>query len=161
MARVKNTPLGTWLSQAAPDVLKAVGGLIAEKAVWPLIQRMLNKRRMSKEDMRYAQQLASISFSEVQSDLWKHDNKHGSWLSRNARPLMTLGSMLGAGMVTYFEATGRHVSDMWQGVWGTLCFSTVGAYFVVKTMQSDGKAGRSRRKLFGRRMDSGSAPGTA
>jgi hypothetical protein len=158
--RVKNTPLGSWLAKAAPDVLKAVGGLIAEKAVWPLVQRMLNKRRLSKLDMQHAVQLAEISFSDVRADLWKHDSVHGSWLSKNARPIMTFGSMLGAGMVTYLEATGHDVSDMWEGVWGTLCFSTVGAYFVVQTIDN-GKAGRHRRKLFGRRVDSGSSAGTA
>ena len=33
MDRIKNTPLGAWLATAAPDVLRSVGGLIAEKAV--------------------------------------------------------------------------------------------------------------------------------
>ena len=148
------------MATAAPDVLKAVGGLIAEKAVWPLIQRMLNRRRMSKDDMQHAVKLAEISFKDVRSDLWKHDPVHGSWLQKNARPLMTFASMLGAALVTWLESNGHDVSDLWEGVWATLAISTVGTYFVVQTL-NDGRPKNRSRKHFRGRMDSRHADGSA
>jgi hypothetical protein len=126
--------------------------LIAEKAVWPLVQRMLNRRRMSSKDMEHAKVLAQQSLKNVRADVWKHDNLHGSWLSKNARPLITFCTLLGAGIVTIAEANGQHVSDLWQGVWATLCISTVGTYFVVQTIE-DARTKNTPGKRFGRRMD--------
>ena len=152
MDRIKNTPLGAWLGTAAPDILRTVGGLIAEKAVWPLVQRMLNRRKMSAKDMEHAKLLADASLKNVRADVWKHDNLHGSWLAKNARPLITFASMLGAAIVTVCEATGNHVGELWQGVWATLCISTVGTYFVIQTMK-DARGENTHRKRIGRRVD--------
>ena len=160
MDRVRNTPLGGWLANVAPDVLKAVGGLIAEKAVWPVIRNMLNRRRLKKDDMQHAEKLAAVSFSEIRADLWKHDNLHGSWLAKNTRPLITLCSLAGAALVTYLESTGHDVGDMWEGVWATLALSCVGTYFVLESL-NDGRPKNRSRKLFGRRLDSRDASGTA
>jgi hypothetical protein len=104
--------------------------------------------------MEHAKTLADASLKNVRADLWKHDNKHGSSLAKNARPLITLACVLGGLAVTILQSTGYQVSELWQGVWATLAISTVGAYFIIQTYDNgrpNAPNKRNRRKLYSRR----------
>ena len=52
MKKIKETRLGIWLRDKAPDVLKIVGDVLPSNGVLGIVKNMLNDKQMTIEDMR-------------------------------------------------------------------------------------------------------------
>jgi hypothetical protein len=52
MKKIKETRLGIWLKEKAPDVLRVVGDVLPNNGVLGIVKNMLNDKQMTIEDMR-------------------------------------------------------------------------------------------------------------
>ena len=52
MKKIRETRLGIWLKDKAPDVLKVVGDILPNNGVLGIVKNMLNDKQMTIEDMR-------------------------------------------------------------------------------------------------------------
>lgn len=92
--RLKDSAVGVWLSQNAPDVLKAAGELSpVGGSVLRFVADKIGRKDMTPEQLETFEKLHLDAQAEV-TKRWEADMSSDAWLPKNVRPLTLVTLML-------------------------------------------------------------------
>jgi hypothetical protein len=86
----KETKVGAFLSEKAPKVLDAIGGILPDQGTLGIVKNIITKDDdIAPADKETAMKLLEQDMVELKeiSSRWRADMKSDSWLSKNTRPL--------------------------------------------------------------------------
>lgn len=134
--RIRDTKLGAWLKEKAPDVFEAVKDALPESGVLGVVKNLVGGS--DEVDMMIAQ--LELEYSKEVTKRWEADMKGDNKLAKVVRPV-TLVALLSIMFVfatlDSFEAIPFDVKDAYIDMVQALSMTAFGAYF----------AGRSYEKV--------------
>lgn len=147
--KLKDTRIGKWLKEKAPNVLDTVGDLLPDKGVLGVVKNLIDKDdKISPEDKAHALELLKIEMEEEKeiTGRWKADMSSDSWMSKNARPLVLLAAV---GMLFIFMFLDSlninfEVKENWISLYEMMLITTIGAYFGMRSWEKTQSIKKSR-----------------
>ena len=136
--KIKDTKLGAWLADKAPNILSVVGGLLPDKGALGIVKNLIDKD--PKVDSEEAQRIidAEVRFQENVTDRWKADMGGDVKLAKLIRPvtLIALMSMFMLTMVAdSMDLWPFNVKDSYVSLLEILMLTAFGAYFAGRTIE--------------------------
>ena len=140
--KIKDTKLGSWLANKAPQVLDVVGNLLPDSGGLGVVKNLIDKD--PKVDSADAQQQidAEVRFQENVTERWKADMGSDVKLAKLIRPLtlIALMTMFMATMVAdSFDNLPFNVKDSYVSLLEILMLTVFGAYFAGRTVEKTRK----------------------
>lgn len=135
--KIKDTKLGLWLSQKAPEVLDLVGDLLPEKGALGVVKNLLDKTEVSPEEAAAAIN-AEVEFQKQVTARWEADMTSDVKIAQYIRPftlviLMCMFLILViADSVTGF---GFDVKESYVSLLEILMLTAFGAYFAGRSLE--------------------------
>ena len=136
--RIKDTKLGIWLKEKAPNVLGLVGDLLPDSGALGIVKNLLDKE--PGVDPAEAQSVidAEVKFQENVTDRWKADMGSDVKLAKLIRPV-TLIALMTMFMLTMVadsvEGLPFNVKDAYVDLLQILMLTAFGAYFAGRTIE--------------------------
>ncbi len=136
--KIKDTKLGAWLSEKAPQVLGVVGDLLPDSGGLGVVKNLIDKD--PEVDSKEAQAVidAEIRFQENVTERWKADMGSDVKLAKLIRPI-TLIALMGMFMLTMiFDSLDNwpfNVKDSYIDLLQVLMLTAFGAYFAGRTIE--------------------------
>ena len=136
--KIKDTKLGAWLADKAPNILSVVGGLLPDKGALGIVKNLIDKD--PKVDSEEAQRVidAEVRFQENVTDRWKADMGSDVKLAKLIRPL-TLIALMSMFMLTMvadsMDLWPFNVKDSYVSLLEILMLTAFGAYFAGRTIE--------------------------
>ncbi len=142
--KIKDTKVGKWLKERAPDVLDTVGELLPDQGALGVVKRLidLEPNMDAEQKMEFNKMLMEYE-SNAQDNVterWKADMLSDSWLSKNIRPIMLSYLVLSFTIFVVFdsiESVSFEIKEAYIDVLSVLMTTAFTAYF----------AGRSYEKV--------------
>jgi hypothetical protein len=142
--KIKDTKVGIWLKDKAPDVLETVGELLPDQGALGVVKRLidLEPNMTAQEKMEFEKMLMEYE-SNAQDNVterWKSDMMSDSWLSKNIRPMILMYLMLSFTIFVVtdsIENVAFNINESYIDVFSVLMTTAFTAYF----------AGRSYEKI--------------
>ena len=140
--KIKDTKLGAWLKNKAPNVLGVVGDLLPDKGALGMVKNHLDNE--PDVDPAEAQRVidAEVRFQENVTERWKADMGSDVKLAKLIRPV-TLICLMGMFMVTMFidsmDNVAFNVKDSYVSLLELLMLTAFGAYFAGRTIEKKSK----------------------
>jgi len=142
--KIKDTKVGIWLKDKAPDVLETVGELLPDNGALGVVKRLidLEPNITPQEKMEFEKMLMEYE-SNAQDNVterWKSDMMSDSWLSKNIRPLILMYLILSFTIFVVtdsIENVAFNINESYIDVFSVLMTTAFTAYF----------AGRSYEKI--------------
>jgi len=142
--KIKDTKVGIWLKDKAPDVLDTVGELLPDQGALGVVKRLidLEPNMSAQEKMEFEKMLMEYE-SNAQDNVterWKSDMMSDSWLSKNIRPMILMYLILSFTIFVVtdsIENVGFNINESYIDVFSVLMTTAFTAYF----------AGRSYEKV--------------
>ena len=136
--KIKDTKLGAWLSEKAPQVLGVVGDLLPDSGGLGVVKNLIDKD--PEVDSKEAQAVidAEIRFQENVTERWKADMGSDVKLAKLIRPvtLIVLMSMFMVTMVAdSMDNWAFNVKDSYVSLLEILMLTAFGAYFAGRTIE--------------------------
>ena len=130
----KETKVGAFLSEKAPKILDAIGGILPDQGGLGIVKNIITKDdTLPPEDKEQAMKLLEIDIMEMQnvSTRWTSDMKSDSWLSKNTRPLTLIYLTLASTILIVIDSfhTMFDVDTAWVELLKTLLITVYVAYF--------------------------------
>jgi len=92
--KIKDTKVGIWLKEKAPEVLDTVGELLPDQGALGVVKRLIDlEPNMSAQEKMEFQKMLMDYESNAQDNVTerrKSDMMSDSWLSKNIRPMMLM-----------------------------------------------------------------------
>tara|TARA_R100000388_G_scaffold66377_1_gene48148 strand:+ start:50 stop:490 length:441 start_codon:yes stop_codon:yes gene_type:complete len=136
--RIKDTGLGKWLKDKAPNVLDTVGDLLPDQGALGVVKNLLDKEPgISPEEAKAAVD-AEIAYQNNVTERWKADMGSDVKLAKLIRPvtLICLMVMFMATMVAdSMDAWPFNVKDSYVSLLEILMLTAFGAYFAGRTIE--------------------------
>tara|TARA_R110001583_G_scaffold41049_1_gene130696 strand:- start:46 stop:480 length:435 start_codon:yes stop_codon:yes gene_type:complete len=136
--KIKDTKLGAWLKNKAPQVLGVVGDLLPDKGALGVVKNLIDND--DSVDSEEAQRVidAEIKFQENVTERWKADMGSDVKLAKLIRPL-TLIALMSMFMVTMVadsvDGWPFNVKDSYVDLLQILMMTAFGAYFAGRTIE--------------------------
>ena len=136
--KIKDTKLGSWLADKAPNILGVVGDLLPDSGALGIVKNLIDKDPAV--DSVEAQKVidAEVKFQENVTDRWKADMGSDVKLAKLIRPL-TLLALMSMFMVTMvFDSVDTlpfNVKDSYVSLLEILMLTAFGAYFAGRTIE--------------------------
>jgi len=136
--KIKDTKLGAWLANKAPQVLGVVGDLLPEKGALGVVKNLIDKD--DSVDSEEAQRVidAEVRFQENVTERWKADMGSDVKLAKLIRPL-TLIALMSMFMLTMvadsIDGLPFTVKDSYVDLLQILMMTAFGAYFAGRTIE--------------------------
>ena len=138
--KLKDTKIGEWLREKAPDVLVKVGDFIPNSGVLGVIKNLID----SEPDITHEQkiELEKLMMSQESAkeaemtERWKSDNESDSWLAKHTRPLIVL-SLVGVLFIFIILDSldiAFNVRESWVSLYEVLILTAVGGYFTLRSV---------------------------
>lgn len=133
------TTVGKFLKEKAPHILdKAVEAAGKRFPTLGLITDLIKgDDKLSEEDKKTALEMAAIDlkFEEQITNRWISDNKDGSWMARNARPLVLLSSVLMLFVFIILDSLNIkfEIETEWVDLYKVMLETVIGGYFLMRT----------------------------
>ena len=132
--RFKDTKVGAFLKEKAPDILDQVGDFLPDQGSLGLIKNIISKDKyLSPKDKVDANKLLEQDMKEMEnvSKRWDSDMKSDSWLSKNTRPLTLIYLTLASTILIIIDSfhTLFDVDTAWVELLKTLLITVYVAYF--------------------------------
>ena len=140
--KIKDTKLGAWLSEKAPQVLGVVGDLLPDSGGLGVVKNLIDQD--PKVDSQKAQKVidAEWRFQENVTERWKADMGSDVKLAKMIRPV-TLICLMGMFMVTMMidsmDNVPFNVKDSYVSLLELLMLTAFGAYFAGRTIEKKAK----------------------
>jgi hypothetical protein len=140
--KIKDTKLGAWLKNKAPNVLGVVGDLLPDNGALGMVKNLLDNE--PDVDPAEAQRVidAEVRFQENVTERWKADMGSDVKLAKLIRPV-TLICLMGMFMVTMFidsmDNVAFNVKDSYVSLLELLMLTAFGAYFAGRTIEKKSK----------------------
>jgi len=136
--KIKDTKLGVWLSEKAPNILGVVGDLLPDKGALGVVKNLIDKD--DSVDSEEAQRIidAEVHFQENVTERWKADMGSDVKLAKLIRPL-TLIALMSMFMLTMvadsIDSLPFTVKDSYVDLLQILMMTAFGAYFAGRTIE--------------------------
>ena len=136
--KIKDTKLGAWLSEKAPNILNVVGDLLPDSGALGVVKNLIDKD--DSVDSEEAQRMidAEVRFQENVTERWKADMGSDVKLAKLIRPL-TLIALMTMFMLTMtadsIDAWPFTVKDSYVDLLQILMMTAFGAYFAGRTIE--------------------------
>ena len=136
--KIKDTKLGAWLANKAPNVLGVVGDLLPDSGALGVVKNLIDKD--DSVDPEEAQRMidAEVRFQENVTERWKADMGSDVKLAKLIRPL-TLIALMVMFMLTMtadsIDSWPFNVKDSYVDLLQILMMTAFGAYFAGRTIE--------------------------
>jgi hypothetical protein len=136
--KIKDTKLGAWLSDKAPDILGVVGDLLPDAGALGIVKNLIDKD--PKVDSGEAQKVidAEVKFQENVTNRWASDMGSDVKLAKLIRPLTLLALMSMFMLTMVFDSMDTlpfNVKDSYVSLLEILMLTAFGAYFAGRTIE--------------------------
>ena len=141
-SKIKDTKLGSWLKDKAPDVLGVVGDLLPDSGGLGVVKNLLDKSPDVDPAEAQAAIDAEVQFQNNVTERWKADMGSDVKLAKLIRPvtLICLMLMFMATMVAdSMDAWPFNVKDSYVSLLEILMLTSFGAYFAGRTIEKSRK----------------------
>lgn len=140
--KIKDTGLGKWLKEKAPNVLDVAGDMLPEKGMLGVVKNLLeNTTDISPEEIK-ARVDAEVQFQNNVTERWKADMGSDVKLAKYIRPV-TLICLMAMFMVTMvldsLDQLPFNVKDSYVSLLEILMLTAFGAYFAGRTIEKSRK----------------------
>ena len=140
--KVRDTKLGEWLKEKAPNVLDTVGDLLPNQGALGLVKNLLDKEPGIDPAEAKAKVDAEIAFQGNVTERWKADMGSDIKLAKLIRPvtLIVLMVMFAVTMVLdSLDFLPFNVKDSYVSLLEILMLTSFGAYFAGRTVEKTRK----------------------
>lgn len=140
--KIKDTKLGQWLKEKAPDVLDTVADLLPDQGGLGVVKNLLDKKPDISPEEAQAKIDAEVQFQNNVTERWKADMGGDVKLAKYIRPvtLICLMVMFMATMVAdSMDAWPFNVKDSYVSLLEILMLTAFGAYFAGRTIEKSKK----------------------
>ena len=140
--KIKDTKLGQWLKEKAPNVLSTVGDLLPDQGALGVVKNLLDKEPGVDPAEAKAKIDAEIAYQNNVTERWKADMGSDVKLAKLIRPvtLICLMAMFMATMVAdSMDAWPFNVKDSYVSLLEILMLTSFGAYFAGRTIEKSKK----------------------
>jgi hypothetical protein len=140
--KVRDTKLGQWLKEKAPNVLDTVGDLLPNQGALGLVKNLLDKEPGIDPAEAKAKVDAEIAFQSNVTERWKADMGSDIKLAKLIRPvtLIVLMVMFAVTMVLdSLDSLPFNVKDSYVSLLEILMLTSFGAYFAGRTVEKTRK----------------------
>lgn len=136
--KIKDTKLGSWLADKAPNILGVVGDLLPDKGALGIVKNLIDKDPAV--DSEEAQRIidAEVKFQENVSARWASDMGSDVKLAKLIRPLTLLALMSMFMLTMVFDSMDTlpfNVKDSYVSLLEILMLTAFGAYFAGRTIE--------------------------
>lgn len=140
--KIKDTGLGKWLKEKAPNVLEVAGDMLPDKGMLGVVKNLLeNTTDISPEEIK-ARVDAEVQFQNNVTERWKADMGSDVKLAKYIRPV-TLICLMAMFMVTMvldsLDQLPFNVKDSYVSLLEILMLTAFGAYFAGRTIEKSRK----------------------
>lgn len=136
--KIKDTKLGQWLKDKAPDVLDTVGELLPDQGALGIVKNLLDQKPDISPEEAKAKIDAEIAFQNNVTERWKADMGGDVKLAKYIRPV-TLIALMAMFMVTMvmdsIDNLPFNVKDSYVSLLEILMLTSFGAYFAGRTIE--------------------------
>jgi hypothetical protein len=140
--KIKDTALGKWMLNKAPNVLGVVGDLLPDAGALGIVKNLLHNEPGVDNNEADAMVDAEVRFQENVTERWKADMGSDVKLAKLIRPI-TLLSLMGMFMLTMiFDSLDNwpfNVKDSYIDLLQVLMLTAFGAYFAGRTIEKSRK----------------------
>ena len=138
MKKIKDTGLGKWLKNKAPNVLDVVGDFLPDQGALGVVKNLIDKDPDVDTEAGMAAVDAEVAFQNNVSERWKADMGSDVKLAKLIRPL-TLICLMGMFMLTMvFDSVDTlpvNVKDSYVDLLQILMLTAFGAYFAGRSIE--------------------------
>jgi hypothetical protein len=132
--KFKDTKVGSFLSNKAPQVLSQVGEFLPDQGALGVVKNLITSdNTIEPQDKETALKLLEQDIQEMKdvSARWNSDMKSDSWLSKNTRPLALIYLTLASTILIIIDSfhTMFDVDNAWVELLKTLLITVYVAYF--------------------------------
>ena len=141
--KIKDTALGGWLKDKAPNILDTVGDLLPDQGALGVVKNLIDKQYpdLDPEEVR-AKIDAEIAFQNNVTERWKADMGGDVKLAKLIRPA-TLIALMSMFMVTMvldsLDNLPFNVKDSYVSLLEILMLTSFGAYFAGRNIEKSKK----------------------
>lgn len=142
MEKIKNTKLGAWLREKAPNVLSTVGDLLPDQGALGVVKNLLDKEPGVDPAEAQAAVDAEIKFQENVTERWKADMGSDVKLAKLIRPITLIALMTMFMLTMVFDSLDNlpfTVKDSYVDLLQVLMLTAFGAYFAGRTIEKSKK----------------------
>ena len=142
MKKIKDTGLGKWLKNKAPNVLDVVGDFLPDSGALGVVKNLIDKDPEVDTEAGMAAVDAEVAFQNNVSERWKADMGSDVKLAKLIRPV-TLICLMAMFMITMFidsmDNVAFNVKDSYVSLLELLMLTAFGAYFAGRTIEKKSK----------------------
>jgi len=136
---LRDTKIGRWLSQNAPDILNVAGELspVGGNVLRFVADKVAKKQELSSEQLERFEEIHREMQAEI-SERWKSDMNSDSWLPKNIRPLTLAILLLSFFVIVIFDSidyNGFNVSESYISMLEVLMTTVFTAYFAGRSFE--------------------------
>ena len=141
--KIKDTNLGKWLREKAPNVLDTVGDLLPDQGALGVVKNLIDKQYPDLDPEEVKAKLdAEVQFQNNVSERWKADMSSDVKLAKYIRPV-TLIALMTMFMVTMvldsLDYLPFNVKESYVSLLEILMLTSFGAYFAGRTIEKSRK----------------------
>jgi hypothetical protein len=139
--KLKDTKIGVWLKDKAPEVLNLVGDLLPDEGALGIVKNMIDRdSEITPEVKAEAYDIIEMTKLEIEKEKeitarWQADMTSDSWLSKNVRPMVLLYSWFLVTVICVMRFFGVELPPPYVFLIETLCVSVNVAYFGSRTLE--------------------------
>ena len=136
--KIKDTRLGAWLKEKAPNVLSTVGNLLPDSGALGVVKNLLDKE--PGVDPAEAKEAidAEVEFQENVTERWKADMGSDVKLAKLIRPVTLIALMVMFMITMVLDSLDQlpfNVKDSYVSLLEVLMLTAFGAYFAGRTIE--------------------------
>lgn len=136
--KIRDTKLGAWIRDKAPDVLEVVGDLLPDSGGLGVVKNLLDKKPdLSPEEIK-AKIDAEVQFQNNVTERWKADMGSDVKLAKYIRPVVLiclLVMFMGTMIADSLDNWPFNVKDSYVSLLEILMLTAFGAYFAGRTIE--------------------------
>jgi hypothetical protein len=139
--KLKDTKVGQWLKDKAPQVLDTVGELLPDQGALGVVKRLIDKEDIPKEDRLEFEKLLLEQERHAQDNVtnrWEADMSSDSKLAKNVRPIALialLGLYLLLAITDSIESIKFEVKEEYVSLLEVLALTAFSAYFAGRSIE--------------------------
>ena len=140
--KIKDTNLGKWLKEKAPNVLDVAGDMLPDKGMLGVVKNLLeNTTDVDPEEIK-ARVEAEVQFQNNVTERWKADMGSDVNLAKYIRPVTLIALMVMFMATMVFDSLDNlpfNVKDSYVSLLEILMLTSFGAYFAGRTIEKSRK----------------------
>ena len=139
---IKNTKLGAWLKEKAPNILSVAGDLLPDSGGLGVVKNLISQDKGIDPAEAEAKINAEIEFQKNVTERWKADMNSDVKLAKMIRPVTLICLMamfIITMMIDSMDNVAFNVKDSYVSLLELLMLTAFGAYFAGRTIEKNKK----------------------